>query len=210
MIIDINGVSFEFYTAEEITRAVNGEAAAGLHASTHKFHYKVNYIKNVLRKIEKEPLVRGYTPEFKKIIRVANKKGAPKAYSMYYVYIIVNQLTSEKNQALIRSVEESIENARITRKQIEKMMLNHGRYFPNSQFPQKFEFIKNDQKEPDINEQQSFIDSLYKLNYRRIKSISNSWKEYRKEIDEILNTDEISDKRKIELLKAPELFKRLV
>ena len=89
-------------------------------------------------------------------------------------------------------------------------MLNHGRYFPNSQVPQKFEFIKNDQKEPDINEQQSFIDSLYKLNYRRIKSISNSWKEYRKEIDEILNTDEISDKRKIELLKAPELFKRLV
>lgn len=208
MIVDINGISFEVYTAKEITDAVNGEAAAGLHASTEKFDYKIDYIKNVLRRIEKEPLVQGYSPEFKKIIRLVNKKGAPKAYSMYYVYEIVDQLTSNKDQGLILSIEQSINNARLTRKQIEKMMLNHGRYFPNSRFPQKFEFMKKEETEPNIIEQEKFIDSLYKLNYRRIKKIDKSWKEYREEINKILNTKEISDKRKIELLKAPDLFKR--
>lgn len=205
--ISINGL--KFYTAEDITKAVNGKAAAGLKASTKKFHYKTSYIKNLLHRIENEPLEIGYSPEFKKTIRIATKKGAPKAYSMYYVYEIVDRLTSNKNKGLILSVEDSIKKARITKKQIEKMMLTHGRYFPNSSFPQRFEFLNKNENEPDINEQQKFIDNLYKLNYRRIKTIEKSWKEYRQETNKILNS-KLTDKRKIELLKAPDLFKRLI
>lgn len=199
--IKVNGLIF--YTAEEITAAANGAAAAGLKASTKKYNYKVSYIKNVLRRIELAPLEYGYTPGFKRTIRISNKKGAPKGYSGYYVDQVINLLTSDKTNRFLLAMEKAIKKAQITRKQVENTMLKHGRYYPNSKYPQKFEFMEKKETTPDIISQEKFIDDIYKQNYRRIKNIKKTWEIYRKAVTEILNSTEISDREKIEILKSP-------
>lgn len=197
----INGITY--YPAKDIQDAVNGKAAAGLHSSTQKRNYKLEYIKNVLREIERDPLENGYAPELKKTIRFAQKKGAPKGYSSYYVDQAVNRLTTNVKSRRLLAVKTAIKNARITRKQIEKTMLKHGKYFPNERFPQKFEFIEKNEKEPDIENQRKFIDDIYKQIYRRNRSIKAAWENYRKATMEILNSKEIPDREKIDLLKSP-------
>lgn len=193
----------KFYTAEDITKAVNGEAAAGLNASTEKHHYQVSYVKNVLRHIEREPLAYGYSSDAKKIIRISSKKGAPKGYSMYYVDQAVDKLTGKVNPRRLLALKSAIENARITKKQIEKTMLKHGKYFPSKNFAQTFEFIEKGEKEPDIESQKKFIDSLYKQSYRRNQVLKEAWKAYKRSMTEVLTSKEISAKEKVDLLKSP-------